>query len=333
MNKKLLIILSVLALVLLSLYLIKGSPADSGFDLSDRAFKIEKPEEVYSVSIERKNYPPVIFQKNGSGWKLNNGREARAEGVNYILSIMTKLRIKFIPNRSAAAKIKESIAKEGIKIKFFDKNDEILKHFMMGPDLGDGTSTAFLMDGADQPYAMEAVGFTGSIRTRFVFDMNEYETKNIFNTASDNIKSIEVKYPKDRPSSFTIERNLIGFDFYNPYTKTKLPSLNEKLIEPYLMNFSNIVAEYNDSSNPYKSLILEQIPFCEITLTDKNGKVRNAKFYNLKNIEFKEENFSPKDEIQEDTRYSVQTNNDEFFLAQHRVIKNFFVAFDNFSKK
>jgi hypothetical protein len=334
MNNKYLLILLVALLVLTGvLYFLKGSPDEGGFDLADRSFKIENTDEVESVSIERKNYPVIIFNKQGDNWYLNNGRMARPEGIQNIFAIMKKLRIKYIPNKSAAVKIHESIEKDGIKVNFFGKNDKFIKSFLLGPDLGDGTSTAFLMKGSKQPYAMEALGFTGSIRTRFVFDMNEYETKDIFATPAENIKEVTVKYPKDKPASFTIKKSLTGTEFFNPYTNTKLPKFNEALVEPYLTNFQKIIAEYNDAGNPYRDTISASIPFAEVTLKDAKGDYRIATFYNLRNIEFGEENFSPRDEIYDDTRFSVATNKKEFFLVQYRVIKKLFTSFERFERK
>jgi hypothetical protein len=320
-------------LAVAGLYLWKGNPDQSGFDLSDRTFKMENTDEVFSVSVERKAYPIIIFSKKGNEWYLNNGRLARPEGIENIFNIMKKLRLRYIPNKSASQKINESIQREGIKVNFFDKNDKALKSFTLGPDLGDGTATAFLMSGAKQPYAMEAVGFNGSIRTRFVFDMNEYETKNVFAEKADNIKEVIVKYPKDRPASFIISKGITGYSFYNPYTNTKLKNFNPALVEPYFAGFEKVIAEYNDAANPYRDTISSTIPFAEITLVNEQGKSRTAQFFNLRNIEFGEENISPRDRIEDDTRFSIATDNKEFFLIQYRVIKQLFTTFDRFEKK
>jgi hypothetical protein len=330
MNKNLGILLFILLVVAGGLYFIKGNPTASGFDLSDREFKIENTEKVTAISVERKNYPPVIFNKKGADWFLNNGKQARPEGVDNIFAIMRKLRIKFIPNKSAASQILKSIDKDGIKVKFFDQNDNVIKSFMMGPDLTDGTSTAFLMEGATQPYAMEAMGFNGSIRTRFVFDMNEYESKDIFAAKAEDIKILTVKYPKDRPSSFSINKGITGTTFTNPFTQTPLQGFNKAMIEPYLNGYLQVIAEYNDAGNPYRDTISKTIPFAEITMQKTNGEIRTAKFFNLRNIEFGEANLSPKDPIVDDTRFSVLTEKNEFFLVQYRVVKKLFTSFDRF---
>jgi hypothetical protein len=330
MNRKMLIVLAVLCAVAFVFYLMKGMPGDKGFDLSDRQFKIENVADIYTLSIERKDYPAIVFTKKGSTWHLNNGRAARPEATAYLFSILKNLKIKYIPNALASENLINSIKKEGIHVRAYDNSNKLMKSFFIGPDVGDGSGTGFLMEGARQPYVMFATNYYGSIRTRFVFDMNEYETKSIFAEKIENIQQVEIKYPYDKPSSFTLNKKLIGYDLYNPYTNTRLPKLNEKLIEPYLANYENMTAEYNDAGNSNKEMILQQPIFCEINLKTKSGINRKAILYSLPNIEFKESKFSPK-EISPDTRFMVYTDKDEFFLVQHRVIGKLLVPFDVFA--
>lgn len=329
-NRILLIVFIGLMLVAGTFYFYKGNPKDSGFDLSDRQFAEEDITKIGLISIERKDYPKIIFTKNGNNWTLNNGRDARNESVNYITSVIHKLKIKYIPNQAGSQKIIEIIKQSGIKVILFDNNKKHIKTFYVGPDLGDGTGTGFLMEGAKQPYVMFVPGFQGSIRTRFLFQINEYESKAIFNEVVENIKSVEVNYPYDRPSSYYIERKAEGYEFYNPYDKLKLPKLNEKLIEAYLENFSDVVAESNDANNKNKEEILKSKTYCEITLKRKNGTERKLTLYSLPNIEWDENKYSPK-EVSEDTRFIAYSSEKQFLLVQQRVMKKILLAFDSFA--
>ena len=329
-NKILLIIFVGLLIVGGLFYYIKGDPADSGFDLSDRQFAVEDISTIGLISIERKDYPKIIFTKKDKQWYLNNGREARNESVNYITSIIGKLKIKYIPNQLASENIKKRVKENGIKVVLFDNNKKHIKTFHIGPDLDDGTSTGFLMEGAKQAFVMFVPGYYGSIRTRFLFEINEYESKDVFKEVAANIKSVEVKYPYDRPSSFFIEKKTIGYEFYNPYDNARLPKVNEKLIEAYFENFSNIVAEYNDGANSNKEEILSSKPYCEIKLIRKNGTERSMTIYSLPNIEWDENKYSPK-EVTDETRLIINTNEKQFLLIQNRVIKKILLAFDSFA--
>jgi hypothetical protein len=213
----------------------------------------------------------------------------------------------------------------------FDNNHKFLKTIYIGSEVGDGGSTAFLMEGAKQPYVMFVPGFEGSVRTRFIFDINEFESRDIFNENPDNIAEVTVKYPLDRPSSFHISKKSVGYNFYNPYDKIKLPKQNDKLIEAYLNSYSHVVAEYNDANNVYRDTILLQQVFCEISLIRKDKSERSLKIYSLSNIEWNENKFSPKDDINDDTRYIIHSNDNQLLLAQHRVIKKILLAFDSFA--
>ncbi len=327
-----LIALAILTIIAIGFYIKKGNPAEQGFDLSDRQFKIENTKDIATLSIERKNYPAVIFNKKADKWYLNNGREARPEATANLFSILANLKIKYIPSAKASENLIKSIDKDGIHVRIYDKKDNLMKSFYLGPDVGDGTGTGFLMEGAQQPYVMFATNYYGSIRTRFVFDMNEYQTKNVFAEKTENIEQVEIKYPYDKPSSFTLVKKMVGYDLFNPYTNTRLPKVNEKLIEPYLNSFESIVAEYNDANNSNKEMILKQPIFCEVNIKTKNGVNRKVTLYSLPNIEFHESKFSPK-EVSPDTRFMVHSDKDDFFLIQHRVIGKILVSFDVFAKR
>lgn len=332
MNKKY-ILPAVLAVLIIGsglLYWMKGSPEELGMDVSDRRFRIDNIDEVGAFSIERVNYPKIVFTRKPDGWYLNNGRKAREEAPAYILNTMKGLTLKYIPNRAGSEVIKKSLAKTGIKVQFFDRKSKLMKSFFIGTEMGDGSGTAFLMEGAEQPYVLFVQGASFSIRTRFLYGMNEYESKDIFVEKANDIEMVEIKYPYDKPSSFTLKKKLLGWEITNPYTGTKLPKLNEKLIEPYLGGFANIVAEYNDGNNPNREMILRQPIFCEITVLKKDGTKKHVTAYSLANIEFKQNKYSPK-EVGEDTRFEVLTDNNEFMLIQHRVIGKVMLAFDSFA--
>ncbi len=332
MNKKYILplILTVLVIVSGLLYWIKGSPEEAGMDVSDRRFKIDNIQDVGIIAIQRKNYPKVIFTKKGNKWFMNNGREARNEATGYLLHTMNKLTLKYIPNQLGSERIIRAINDNGIKVQIYDTDEKLMKSFFLGPDLGDGTGTAFLMEGAKQPYVLFTQGSQTSIRTHFEFEMNEYETKDIFVEKADDIKLVEIKYPYDRPSSFKLEKKLLGWELTNPYTGTRLPKFNEKLVDPYLSGFGNIIAEYNDSNNPNRTMILQKPVFCEVKVVHKDGSSRSVTFFSLANIEFNESKYSPK-EIGPDNRFMVHTDKDEFFLIQHRVTQKILVAFDSFA--
>lgn len=331
MNKILILVLVLLISIGGLLYFMKGMPDESGIDLSDRQFAVENIETIGMISLERKRYPKMIFTLKDKQWYLNTGREASNDAVNNMTSIIKKLKIKYIPNQLASENIKESIKKDGVKIMLFDKNQKHLKTFYIGSDLGYGTGTAFLMEGAKQPYVMFVPSFSGSIRTRFVFSLNEYQSKSLFKEKAEDIVEAEIKYPLDRSSSFKISKKMVGFDLINPYDNTKLPKQNDKLIEAYLENFSNVAAEYNESNNAYRDTILNSQPFCEIILTLKNKNQKTAVVYSLPNIEWGEHKFSPKDNIGGDTRYIIHTGDNQLMLIQHRVLKKIFMAFDSFA--
>jgi hypothetical protein len=328
--KKLLFLFGLCLIIALGLYYYKGKPSEVGFDLKDRSFKITNVEDIGVIYIDRVDYPKIIFTKTPNGWQLNNGRYARTESIGYMTNILKKLTLKYIPNRLGSEGIKERIKKDGIVVKIYDTNSKLMKSFTIGPDMGDGDQTAFLMEGATQPYVMFVPSYDGSIRTRFEFEMNEYETKTVFNEDATKLKSVTVKYPRAKSLSYTIQ----GIDgtpnVVNAYTLTPLPKVNNKSIEAYLSGFNSIGAEYNDSNNAHREEILKSEPFAEISIVRKDGSKRMAIMYSLDNIEFDAQLLSPTD-LKPQHKFMVLTDQSEFFLVQARVINKILSSYEKFS--
>ena len=120
----------------------KGSPEDLGMDVSDRRFRIDNIDEVGAFSIERVNYPKIVFTRKPDGWYLNNGRKAREEAPAYILNTMKGLTLKYIPNRAGSEVIKK-FGQDRHKGAVFDRKSKLMKSFFIGTEMGDGSGNRF----------------------------------------------------------------------------------------------------------------------------------------------------------------------------------------------
>lgn len=329
MNKKILVTLFlILAGIASFVYFKIGKADDLGIDLSDRNFKIENTERIDKIIVQRANYPAIIFKKSGKEWMLNNGKKASDEMIPNLLSMINKIKIQYIPNAAHTVNIHKFMKTDAIRFEAFSGN-ELVKSFKVGADVPEDRGTVFLIDGAKQPYVMFLPFFDGSLRTKFSFDMSQFETKNVFEENPENISEVLVNYPGDKTSSFKIINNAGTFIVTNPNDGIALPNSNQKKIQTYIDGFRFIGAEYNDADNPMRYDIIKNPVFAEITIKRKDGSLKKADLYSLSNIEFNTKYSSPK-ELKGDMRFHVNTNNNEFFLTQHRVIGKLMVAFDNF---
>ncbi|MFM2394889.1 MAG: hypothetical protein RLZZ546_2872 [Bacteroidota bacterium] len=332
MNKKVLTILFLALVGIASMvYYKKGKTDDLGLDLSDREFKIEKPEKLNKIIIERAKYPAIVFVKKGNDWILNNGKKASDEIIPNIISLINKMKIQYIPNPAHTKNIHNFIKEEGIHFKAY-VGEEVVKSFFVGADVAENKGTSFLIEGAKQPYVMHLPFFDGSLRSRFSFEMSQFETKMVFEENPENITEVTVNYPGDKASSFKILNAQSTPEVSNLYDGIILKNANQKKIKTYLDGFTKIGAEYNDADNALRYEIIKKPIFAEITVKRKDGSMKKVDLYSLSNIEFKTNYSSPK-EMEPSMRLHANTNTNEFFLTQHRVIGKLLVAYDNFGDK
>ena len=99
--------------------------------------------------------------------------------------------------------IKKDLEMDGIEVKLFVGND-LVKHYTIGTEFGDGSDTPFVMKGTNQPFMMQLPGLNGSVRRRFIFDIDDWKSKTIFKEDPAMIKKITVAYPNDVNSGFSL---------------------------------------------------------------------------------------------------------------------------------
>ncbi len=320
------VLLSVIGFIAYSLYE-KAPKKTSLTKYADREFSIDDVDQIGKFEIKQPKYPAIVLTKKSNTWLLNTGKKANADLVKGFLNLMSKIDIDYIPTQAMNKTIKQSFEKNGIEIKIYDLEGNLIRDLVAGSEMGSSLSLPMMVKGYDQPYMMRIPGFTGSIRSRIHHLMNEWENKIVYNIKPNTIKSITVEYDRSEGDSFKIIKEDNQFKVLDAKGNS-FGTTNQKSVEAYLSNFSYIEAEYNDSENHRRNEINSSQRFARVTVeTERNKSIIN--YFSYADLSVNYETKSPRD-IHPDNKYFAETDTGEMLLVQQRVIGNIFRPYEYF---
>ncbi len=303
-------------------------------DLSDRDFTVESADQIYKIKISKRTKPPITLSRNGDHWLVGEGRRVNPNTMVNILSVLENISIKYIPPKQATKNIINEVNRLGIQIDLYDINDNHFKSFFIGGNTPDERGTYFLMQGKTQPYVMQRPLVEGTLRNIFLFDEEDIYDQVFARFDINNIKKIEVDYPRDKPQSFILEQKALGFEVVPKYKTTKaiLKDVNSNLGDAYLREFKELVCEANENDNRLQQRIRGAIPFASYTITTNDGKSKAFHFTPVN--EYYSEDLALNDlevvNLIKIERFFCHTSDDDIFVVQKQLIKNLFRPYSYF---
>lgn len=333
MKKNIILIALLFGLGGLAYYLwLENSKTEKSTITADRGFTVASMNEVSRLVIKRAEEPPMVFTRRGEDWLLNEKYDVDPGVFVNIEVVLTKMRLSYVPNEAAIPNIKESIKKSGIQVDVYGKDEKPMKIFFVGSDAPQGSGTYMWLSGEDTPFVMQLPGVAGGLRSRFDQPFHNYRNKMIYNHRKEDIESIKVEYPKDNFSSFLIEKTLMGAEvkpLLDLPQKTE-KTLNKVTLDRYINNFSSMGIEGNINAFPGKDSIVVAIPNCILTIEKKGGQVIQHKFWSHDNYLDNKGTSRTPEEIRQQERMFILTQDNDFYLAQQRVIGKIFLGYEDF---
>lgn len=321
-------VLIILAVTAFFLYKKNGNSKEmesKGFAPSESQFAIPDLESIATISINRALYPELVFKRHSTGWKINNRFEANDVTMNYFLAVVKGVSMKYIPPKSAYDNLMADFKKNGIVLQFFDVNGKKLKQYTVGTELGDGSDTPFIMEGANQPYIVHLPGMDGSVRRRMNHNIDEWKSIIIAQEDPNSISKLKVTYPLDTPSSFTIIKKDDGYQLISATGKDLTDLANQNTIRSYLDGFAEVLGESNESGSGRKDEIIAQPLFAKIEIKRSNGEHKILEFYSFIDMSRGEHTTSP-NQVNPDNKFFVNIDKSDFILGQYRVLQKIIKA-------
>ena len=333
-----LIILGVCFVVLggLSFWYLQKGPSEAGTLVgADREFAVPA-DQVYKIFLaNRIDGATTLLERKSDRWTYNKIYTARPNAVENLLDAISRVEMMYKPPQAAVPNMLQDLATRGIKVELYDKSDKVLKVYYVDGSTADEDGTYLMLEDAEQPYVAHLPNWQGNLRFRYNLKGDNWRDRSIFNHDENEIASLQVEFPKQRQYSFRLERNSgTNFSvspFYDLQQKQEaIPS--KARIEAYLAGFKSVGAEAFRNNHNGQDSIRQLIPFCSMELKTVKDSTMTVRFFPIfrDNLVYDSKLNQYEVNNRPVERYFVDINGQDFMIAQHRVLKDLFWAYESF---
>ncbi len=330
-------IVSLLAILItlgtLYYFMIQQDQSQATPQFSDREIAYKEFDNVDKIFIRERNKEGRFIKRKGDRWYFEDSVLISKVYMGNLERVITLPTVKYIPIGNEKKLIKTSLNQIGIEVKLFDKENNILRDYWVGRNTNNEDGTAYLVNGADQPYMMEIPFSRGTLRGLFLFKPGQIRDKSIATYQVGDITQVKINYPKNTDSSFALDKHSDG-DYtvtpLYPSSSVEQRSLNAKAVDNFLIEFKQFYSETYETGNPNSDKITSAVPFmiCDITLAD--GTSESYKFWPFSNILTNDIDPESQKSLKMVERFFVETNNDDLYIVQHRIYQNLMVTYNFF---
>jgi len=251
-------------------------------------FDIKDTASVDRIIISEPNGEKIDLIRNGGVWTTKDGGCVQQAPVLNILEATVNVRFKgYVPDNSMK-NIINRIATIGTSVEFF-QNGEWSKTWYIGSATPDHYGTYMLVESAangksDLPVIMEIKGLKGIIPPRFFADMRRWSCTEIFSLEMNEIASVNVKHTGKPERNFKVEN--AGNHFNVTSNGRPFPAIDTNMVLRYLHNYKLVHFEHiNSELSPAQvDSVKRSVPFCELTLATKKGKVSKLRMFRKKPV-------------------------------------------------
>ncbi len=324
--KKTLILLLILIIAACAYYFLGRGDNDSSINIDSRNFIVENMEDIAFITIKNPGYPLIHLEKKSEdNWILNKKFKASKFVLNNMIGVLSKMEIKYIPTKARNANVIDNLSQVGIEITSFDNNGKILSELIMGDNDNKEGATYCVRKGFKQSYAMHVKVTEGGLRSYFQHNQLDLRDKSVFDINSKDIKSLKMTYPKDKKNSFEISKN--GSTFNIEATDQfggSNQNGNSNIIESYIKDYSHVFSEVIRTGDPSLDTISNLVPFAKLEFQLSNGENQIYDFYPMIDMLEKDVNTQTVSDLHKVERFFVFASNNEIYVVQRRLIKEFF---------
>lgn len=291
---------------------------------ADRAFKLERIDELYKIVITEKNKKSIILdRKSEDSWLLNNKYLARKNAMDNLLEVVQQLEIKYIPETAALNNIISEMKTIGVQVDLYNKSTELIKSYHIGGATQDERGTYMMMNNAEkkiaQPFVMQIPSIEGSVRGRFILSETNWRDRSVVNENVDKINFVKVEYLGNQHESFIIKSTNKETQLFDQNGKEE-SRIDANKVKGYLQGFDGVYAEYIDNLNPLRDSIASLTPFSIISFGQSETTLKTIKLFPLSDLLYEQENENTESFKAVGGRYFVDCSWGDFMLVQHRLI-------------
>ncbi len=334
---------TVLVLIVLSgltLYIL-STKKKSTLNEYEKDFSVKDTASIDKIFIAEKNGHTALLERKAKGeWTINGKYPARMDAVSLLLYTFARTEVKYLPGEKAKETIIRAIATEGKKVEVY-QNGKRSKIWYVGVSTPDQTGTFMLLADPDtdekheQPFITSIPGFDGFLNTRFFTDENDWRNRTLLSIAPDQMKSLKIEYADFPDSSFQIQVKDIQHFTISTLKGSPLATADTAAIKQYLAYFMDLTAEVylNSNTEAVVDSLRRTNHYAQLTVTDKNGKESQLRFFHKQPEKGKEEVYGVKVQFDPDHVYISYNNLNEFAMGQYFTFGKIFQSLRYFSPK
>lgn len=257
---------ALLIVLLIVLMMIRGR---SPFGSSESLFSSGPRNEISRIEFSD-NLRKLTLEKRNDGWVVNGNHEARKSGINFILQILTEIKIKspLSPSLFRSEILSKNI--HPVKVKVFG-NKRLIRSFLVYKSGTNIYGNVMKRREAAKSFIVYIPGFEGDIGSGFTTNELFWQPYTVFNLLPSEIASVSLENPIDNDASFTITND------GDKYTLTGAGGVAEKYdtlqVRRYLSYFAWIPFEKwaLEISGAEKNKIISSTPDLQITVRKTDG--------------------------------------------------------------
>lgn len=322
-------------------YFVVTNQSDTTLKGEEDDFAVENTDKIHKIFIADRQNNTATLVRNGKDWNYTNDNgktyKARPAAIKFLLETMKKVRVRYKVQDAAVPLAVEDLSTNGKKVEIYDKRGNRFKTYYVGGASNDLQGTFMIMEGSENPYVTHLQFWEGFLTDRYIIPEKDWRDKSVFSYKSDEIKSVQVDYPKQQANSFTLTQVKKGQftvePLYPTTQKITTPVIHQKALA-YLYGYERLIAEAIENENPNRQMLLEKIPFVTIQITLQDDTKKTVKLIPvIEQVEQKSE-----DDLTE-TRPDIQryfafiNGNEDVFLVQDLLFKKVFWGYDFFFTK
>lgn len=321
----------------------KNKPIEDTFAANPLTqFAVQDINQIKRIFLtDRLGNQALVERVSDLNWIYTNkvtGMQYRANPniVYTLLQTLQRVRVRQAVSKAGEANAVKALASQGIKVEVYDQNDTKIRVFNVGAMTDGATGNFINMDGSEKIYVAYIPNNPGTIDTRFVTQEQNWRDKAVLRNEVNAIEFVEMQYhaPSQKPFSFRVDRlggeqvSVKPLDGSSPkYTQEQV---NQSNALTYLESYDVVSAERILYNKRLRDSIILQPAFATLrykaSYHNEPQEVRIYSLYNP-NADRGDGEVGHRQKIQ---RYFIDIDKDNFFLAQHIVLRDLFWSYDYF---
>jgi hypothetical protein len=174
----------------------------SPFGTNNSSFAAEPKKEITRIDFSQEG-KTLTLSKNGDNWLVNGKSEVRKSGVNFILRILSEIKIKspVSPDLFSTEITGKKI--NPVRVKVYE-NGRVIKSFLVYKTNSNIYGNIMKIKGSSKPFIVCVPGYEGDIGSGFTLNELFWQPYTVFNYLPSEITSVRFENLTDSSASFAI---------------------------------------------------------------------------------------------------------------------------------